>query len=68
MYFLGWWWKISISVLDVSFFLYEEGLKGLIKGLLVRILVMVLLSLVMVFGYEIVKRFSLKIVEKELYV
>lgn len=50
------------------FFLYEEGLKGLIKGLLVRILVMVLLSLVMVFGYEIVKRFSLKIVEKELYV
>lgn len=48
--------------------LHEEGPKGLTKGLSARILAMVPSSLVMVLGYETVKRLSLKTVEKELYV
>lgn len=48
--------------------LKEEGFKGLIKGLLVRIFFMVFLSIVMVLGYEIVKRFSLKMLVVELCV
>lgn len=48
--------------------LKEEGPKGLTKGLSARILSMVPSSIVMVLGYETVKRLSLKTSEVELRV
>lgn len=48
--------------------LREEGPKGLTKGLSARILSMVPSSIVMVLGYETVKRLSLKTSEVELQV
>lgn len=48
--------------------LKEEGPKGLTKGLSARILSMVPSSIVMVLGYETVKRLSLKTSAVELQV
>lgn len=48
--------------------LKEEGPKGLTKGLSARILSMVPSSIVMVLGYETVKRLSLKTSVVELQV
>lgn len=48
--------------------LREEGPVGLTKGLSARMLAMVPSSVVMVLGYETVKRLSLKTSEAELQV